>query len=112
MSRIDFMHSPKLYVKHFLLDNLEVPQSIDRNGYIKRPMNAFMVWARIHRPALSKANPTANNADISVQLGIEWSTLTEEEKRPYYVEARKLKDKHRQEFPGKQRAGCLLTHTI
>ncbi|XP_035639053.1 transcription factor SOX-30-like [Oncorhynchus keta] len=81
-------------------ENLEVPQSIDRNGYIKRPMNAFMVWARIHRPALSKVNPTANNADISVQLGIEWSKLTEEEKRPYYVEARKLKDKHRQEFPG------------
>ncbi|CAB1353020.1 unnamed protein product [Coregonus sp. 'balchen'] len=81
-------------------ENLEVPRSVDRNGYIKRPMNAFMVWARIHRPALSKANTTANNADISVQLGVEWTKLTEEEKRPYYEEARKLKDKHRQEFPG------------
>uniref|UniRef100_A0A3P9ALQ1 Transcription factor SOX-30 n=1 Tax=Esox lucius TaxID=8010 RepID=A0A3P9ALQ1_ESOLU len=81
-------------------EHLEVPHSIDRNGNIKRPMNAFMVWARIHRPSLSKANPTANNADISVQLGIEWSKLTEEERRPYYDEAHKLKNKHRQDFPG------------
>lgn len=73
----------------------------DRSGYIKRPMNAFMVWARIHRQALSKANPMANNADISVQLGFEWSRLTEEQKMPYYEEAHKLKVKHRQEFPGK-----------
>ncbi|CAB1316807.1 unnamed protein product [Coregonus sp. 'balchen'] len=42
----------------------------------------------------------ANNADVSVQLGAEWSKLTEEEKRPYYEEARQLKDKHIHEFPG------------
>lgn len=70
--------------------------------HIKRPMNAFMVWARIHRPALSKANPMANNADISVQLGHEWSRLSEEQKTPYYEAARKLKDKHRQAYPGKK----------
>ncbi|XP_048093343.1 transcription factor SOX-30-like isoform X2 [Alosa alosa] len=81
-------------------DEPEIPLCKDRNGYIKRPMNAFMVWARIHRQALSRANPMANNADISVQLGLEWSRLTEEQKLPYYKEAHKLKDKHRQEFPG------------
>lgn len=64
-------------------------------------MNAFMVWARIHRPALAKANPNANNAEISVQLGLEWSKLTEEQKQPYYDEARKIKQRHREEFPGK-----------
>uniref|UniRef100_A0A8C3NJG5 Uncharacterized protein n=1 Tax=Geospiza parvula TaxID=87175 RepID=A0A8C3NJG5_GEOPR len=51
-----------------------------------RPMNAFMVWARIHRAAVAKANPGANNAEISVQLGLEWSKLTEEQKQPYYEE--------------------------
>ncbi|KAL2094571.1 hypothetical protein ACEWY4_009290 [Coilia grayii] len=76
-------------------DDLDIPPCKDRNGYIKRPMNAFMVWARIHRPALSRANPLANNADISVQLGLEWSRLTEDQKTPYYEAARKLKDKHR-----------------
>lgn len=79
----------------------DTPFSKDKTGHVKRPMNAFMVWARIHRPALAKANPNANNAEISVQLGLEWSKLTEEQKQPYYDEARKIKQRHREEFPGK-----------
>ncbi|KAM9531942.1 transcription factor SOX-30 [Guaruba guarouba] len=78
----------------------DTPFSKDKNGHVKRPMNAFMVWARIHRPVLAKANPAANNADISVQLGLEWSKLTEEQKQPYYDEAHKIKQRHREEFPG------------
>ncbi|NXI74245.1 SOX30 factor, partial [Anseranas semipalmata] len=78
----------------------DTPFSKDKSGHVKRPMNAFMVWARIHRPALAKANPTANNAEISVQLGLEWSKLSEEQKQPYYDEARKIKQRHREEFPG------------
>ncbi|NXI91390.1 SOX30 factor, partial [Psophia crepitans] len=78
----------------------DAPFSKDKSGHVKRPMNAFMVWARIHRPALAKANPAANNADISVQLGLEWSKLTEEQKQPYYDEAHKIKQRHREEFPG------------
>ncbi|NXU55060.1 SOX30 factor, partial [Turnix velox] len=78
----------------------DTPFSKDKSGHVKRPMNAFMVWARIHRPALAKANPAANNADISVQLGLEWSKLTEEQKQPYYDEAQKIKQRHREEFPG------------
>ncbi|NXS96841.1 SOX30 factor, partial [Jacana jacana] len=78
----------------------DTPFSKDKSGHVKRPMNAFMVWARIHRPALAKANPAANNADISVQLGLEWNKLTEEQKQPYYDEAQKIKQRHREEFPG------------
>ncbi|XP_050761574.1 transcription factor SOX-30 [Gymnogyps californianus] len=78
----------------------DTPFSKDKSGHVKRPMNAFMVWARIHRPALAKANPAANNAEISVQLGLEWSKLTEEQKQPYYDEAQKIKQRHREEFPG------------
>lgn len=79
----------------------DTPFGKDKSGHVKRPMNAFMVWARIHRPALARANPKANNAEISVQLGLEWSKLTEEQKQPYYDEAHKIKQKHREEFPGK-----------
>ncbi|NXG52863.1 SOX30 factor, partial [Psilopogon haemacephalus] len=78
----------------------DTPFGKDKSGHVKRPMNAFMVWARIHRPALARANPKANNAEISVQLGLEWSKLTEEQKQPYYDEAHKIKQKHREEFPG------------
>uniref|UniRef100_A0AAR2IVR9 Transcription factor SOX-30 n=1 Tax=Pygocentrus nattereri TaxID=42514 RepID=A0AAR2IVR9_PYGNA len=70
-----------------------------KKGCVKRPMNAFMLWAMIHRPALSIANPKASNADISVQLGLEWSKLTDKQKMPYYEEAQRLKIRHMQEFP-------------
>ena len=91
---------------HASAATVNMPENATRNGYIKRPMNAFMVWARIHRPALSRINPTANNADISVQLGYEWSRLTEVQKMPYYEESRRLKDVHRQKYPG--RTACQL----
>ncbi|NXH14364.1 SOX30 factor, partial [Bucco capensis] len=77
----------------------DTPLSKDKSGHVKRPMNAFMVWARIHRSNLAKANPQANNAEISVQLGLEWSKLTEEQKKPYYDEAHKIRLKHSAEFP-------------
>ncbi|XP_072729247.1 transcription factor SOX-30 isoform X3 [Ciconia boyciana] len=86
----------------------DTPFSKDKSGHVKRPMNAFMVWARIHRPALAKANPAANNAEISVQLGLEWSKLTEEQKQPYYDEAQKIKQRHREEFPGESPSAIRL----
>ncbi|KFQ34026.1 Transcription factor SOX-30, partial [Mesitornis unicolor] len=78
----------------------DTPFSEDKSGHVKRPMNAYLVWARIHRPALAKANPAAKNAEISVQLGLEWTKLTEEQKQPYYDEAQKIKQRHREKFPG------------
>ncbi|XP_027499124.1 transcription factor SOX-30 [Corapipo altera] len=98
---------PKIETKNIPLTVLpsdsgmpDTPFSKTKSGRVKRPMNAFMVWARIHRAAVAKANPGANNAEISVQLGLEWSKLTEEQKQPYYEEANKIKLRHREEFPG------------
>ncbi|KAJ7406179.1 hypothetical protein WISP_135318 [Willisornis vidua] len=85
-------------------DMPDTPFSKTKSGRVKRPMNAFMVWARIHRAAVAKANPGASNAEISVQLGLEWSKLTEEQKQPYYEEANKIKLRHREEFPGESPA--------
>ncbi|XP_047462425.1 transcription factor Sox-14-like isoform X2 [Mugil cephalus] len=70
-----------------------------KDGRIKRPMNAFLIWARIHRDALQKACPTVSKIDISAQLGFEWSKLTDEQKRPYYEVAQKLKAMHERQFP-------------
>lgn len=69
-------------------------------SHVKRPMNAFMVWARRHRPALAQRYPEANNAEISVKLGQTWTELSHEHKQRYYDEAEKIKRKHRQENPG------------
>lgn len=72
----------------------------DKSGYIKQPMNAFMVWSQIHRYALRKTCPGASMIDTSVQLGCEWSRLSKEQKSPYYEVAHKLKVMHKQQFPG------------
>lgn len=72
----------------------------DKNGRIKRPLNAFMVWSRIHRQALSKARPHTRTTDASILLGSAWSKLTDEQKQPYYNVAYKLKKMHEQQFPG------------
>ncbi|NXY40844.1 SOX30 factor, partial [Ceuthmochares aereus] len=77
----------------------DAPFSKSKTGHVKRPMNAFMVWSRIHRPAIAKANPGASNKEISVHLGQEWNKLTEEQKQPYYDEAYRIKKKHSEEFP-------------
>lgn len=72
---------------------------VNRKGRLKRPMNAYMLWARINRPVLSKANPNTKFALISAMLGEEWSKLTEAQKEPYYEEAERIKRKHTREHP-------------
>ncbi|XP_014834624.1 PREDICTED: transcription factor SOX-2-like isoform X1 [Poecilia mexicana] len=74
-------------------------QFIQENGRVKRPMNAFLVWARVHREAMQKAFPGRTSNDISVQLGNEWYKLSEEQKRPYFKAADKLKKMHKLHFP-------------
>ncbi|KAM9476317.1 transcription factor SOX-30-like [Clarias gariepinus] len=68
-------------------------------GYIKRPMNAYIIWARKHRSVFATANPTASQGEVSEQLGIEWRKLSEEEKMPYFAEAHRLKMEHQKQFP-------------
>lgn len=77
----------------------EVPFGKNTNGRIKKPINAFLVWARIHRSIIKKANPKASFKELSEQMGILWSNLSKEEKQPYYEEAFKIKQRHDNEFP-------------
>lgn len=88
-----FLRMPHMY--HSLQAQLQQSNS----PKVKRPMNAFMIWARLYRSTIAKRYPNANNAEISVKLGEIWNDLSTEQQRPYFDEASRLKEKHRTEHP-------------
>lgn len=67
--------------------------------HIKRPMNAFMVWAQAARKELSLKHPTLHNAQLSKTLGRMWHQMSEQQKVPFSLEANRLKSEHKVKYP-------------
>uniref|UniRef100_A0A1I8HSC7 Sex-determining region Y protein n=1 Tax=Macrostomum lignano TaxID=282301 RepID=A0A1I8HSC7_9PLAT len=76
-----------------------------KRNHVPRPMNPFMVWAKVERKRMSRAHPDVHNVQLSRLLGDRWRSMPYQEKLPYILEADRLKQQHLLDHPGYNRGG-------
>ena len=89
--------SPSVATPHDQGDHVQSRNS--RKEHIKRPMNAFMVWAQLERRKMTLDYPDMHNAEISRRLGKIWRLLSDREKQPFIDESERLRVLHMQQYP-------------
>ena len=77
------------------------------SGKPKRPMNAFLTWARTERRRLHGLLPgRMANSEISKILGQKWKLMPEALKAPYYLRASEASDEYHSSNPRRRRRRC------
>ena len=66
---------------------------------IKRPMNAFMIWAKKERGILQEMEPSLSNCSISKILGKRWKEMEQGEKQFYFEQQAVLAQRHKETYP-------------
>ncbi|KAL0579087.1 hypothetical protein V5O48_002929 [Marasmius crinis-equi] len=74
-------------------------QTLNADGTPKRPMNAFMIFARRRRPQVSSENTSMRTGEISKILSREWNAMPPSEKQFYLDQAKQLKDTFNSKYP-------------
>ena len=69
-------------------------------SHIRRPMNAFMIYAQAARRKVAREYPNLSYAQLSKTLGKLWRLLDPKEKQPFIEEAERLRQQHKVDHPG------------
>ncbi|KAJ7110803.1 hypothetical protein C8R43DRAFT_161492 [Mycena crocata] len=66
---------------------------------LKRPMNAFMIFALTRRPEMSAQNQSMRTGDISKMLSQEWKAMLPADKQVYLDQAKQLEEAFNAKYP-------------
>ncbi|KZP32039.1 hypothetical protein FIBSPDRAFT_925446 [Athelia psychrophila] len=80
-------------------NNSLISQTLNTDGTPKRPMNAFMIFARRRRPQVSTENQSMRTGEISKILSKEWNAMELADKQFYLDQAKQLKDTFNSKYP-------------
>ncbi|XP_064632390.1 HMG box-containing protein 1-like isoform X2 [Lineus longissimus] len=75
------------------------PRAKSDSGKAKRPMNAFMLFAKKFRLEYTQMFPGKDNRAISVLLGDKWKKMRTDERKVFSQEAKHLAEQHRKLNP-------------
>ncbi|KAI0075687.1 hypothetical protein K474DRAFT_1365005 [Panus rudis PR-1116 ss-1] len=103
------LSGPETSYTHYLPDHSQdveddphlalTSQTLNPDGTPKRPMNAFMIFARRRRPQISAENQMMRTGEISKILSKEWTSMDMKDKKFYLDQAKKLKDNFNSKYP-------------
>ncbi|KRX65378.1 Protein capicua -like protein [Trichinella sp. T9] len=75
------------------------PKKARDSDHIRRPMNAFMIFSKRHRPLVHQRHPNQDNRTVSKILGEWWYALGPEQKQEYHNLACQVKEAHFKAHP-------------
>ncbi|GAV08200.1 hypothetical protein RvY_17928 [Ramazzottius varieornatus] len=72
---------------------------IQSGAHIRRPMNAFMIFSKRHRPLVHQKHPNQDNRTVSKILSEWWYSLDADSKKEYQKLAAQIRDAHFKAHP-------------
>lgn len=74
---------------------------LEEPNKIRRPPNAFMIYANENRKNMAILHPGDSNKEISKKLGCSWRKLGPNDKEKYFLKARAADREHKRKYPGR-----------